>query len=278
MQIFHCPICHAALAQNGNSLICSKHHCFDRAAEGYYHLLPSNRMHAKIPGDNKEMVAARRQFLQAGYYQIFSDGINTTAIRLLEGMKEPTVLDAGCGEGYYTARLGNALRQYGFCPRMGGFDISKFAVKSAAKQDKETSYAVASIFDIPVETESCDLLLNIFAPIVPEEFAKALKEGGFLLIAVPSKRHLFGLKEILYDQPYENEQLDTDYPGFTFLERIPIRGEIALHDPLQIQNLFSMTPYYWKTPPSGCERLKEQTVLTTEIGFDLLIYQRNKNQ
>ena len=99
---------------------------------------------------------------------------------------------------------------------------------------------------------------------------------GVLLIAVPSERHLLGLKEILYESPYVNEETDTEYQGFDFLERIPLRGTITITDPEQIANLFSMTPYYWKTPQAGCERLRQTTRLKTEIGFDLLLYRRHQ--
>lgn len=95
-----------------------------------------------------------------------------------------------------------------------------------------------------------------------------------MILAVPSQRHLFGLKEILYDAPYENEKRDTEYPGFRFLERRPVRGELLLEEPGLIQDLFSMTPYYWKTPAEGGERLRKRTFLRTEIGFDFLLYER----
>lgn len=276
MVLFRCPVCRSPLEDCGNHAACSNRHSFDRASEGYYHLLPSNKMHAKLPGDSKEMVAARRAFLNAGYYQLFSDGINETAAKVLSGVKSPMILDAGCGEGYYTARLKQALSEQRNDARIAGFDISKAAVKAAAKRDKEISFAVASIFDIPVADGCCDLVLNVFAPIVPAEFARVLKTGGVLLIAVPSERHLLGLKEILYESPYVNEETDTEYQGFDFLERIPLRGTITITDPEQIANLFSMTPYYWKTPQAGCERLRQAVQLDTEIGFDLLLYRRHQ--
>ncbi len=276
MLFFRCPICHSPLEEQGNRAVCPNRHSFDRAAEGYYHLLPSHKMHTKLPGDSKEMVAARRAFLNAGYYQLFSDGINEAVTRLLADSASPTVLDAGCGEGYYTARLKQSLARQRADVRVAGFDISKLAVKAAAKRDSEISFAVASIFDIPAADCSCDMVLNVFAPIVPDEFARVLRTGGILLIAVPSERHLFGLKEILYEAPYENERLDTAYSGFTFLERLPIRGALSITEPAQIANLFSMTPYYWKTPPAGSERLRQAIRLDTEIGFDLLIYRRTR--
>ena len=132
------------------------------------------------------------------------------------------------------------------------------------------------LFDIPVADNCCDLVLNVFAPIVPAEFARVLRAGGVLLIAVPSERHLLGLKEILYEVPYENEKTETEYEGFDFLERIPLRGTITLTEPEQIANLFSMTPYYWKTSQAGSERLRQATRLETEIGFDLLLYRRHQ--
>ena len=276
MVLFRCPVCRSPLRDCGNSVVCPNRHSFDRAAEGYYHLLPSNKMHAKLPGDSKEMVAARRDFLNAGYYRLFSDGINRAAAKVLSDVKAPVILDAGCGEGYYTARLKQALSEQHNDARIAGFDISKAAVRAAAKRDKEISFAVASIFDIPVADGCCDLVLNVFAPIVPAEFARVLPADGVLLIAVPSERHLFGLKEILYESPYENERTDTEYEGFDFLERIPLRGRITMTDPVQITNLFSMTPYYWKTPQAGCERLRQATRLETEIGFDLLLYRRHQ--
>ncbi len=102
------------------------------------------------------MVAARRQFLNAGYYQVFSDNISRTAFSLLRHNPHPVILDAGCGEGYYTSNLKNYFSSKGSFPSVFGFDISKFAVKAAAKTDREIMYAVASSFDIPVGDGRCD--------------------------------------------------------------------------------------------------------------------------
>ncbi|MEG2204527.1 MAG: 50S rRNA methyltransferase, partial [Oscillospiraceae bacterium] len=105
--IFVCPLCRAPLAPDSDNraLRCASGHSFDRAAKGYVHLLPSNRMHTKLPGDSKAMVDARRRFLDAGYYQPFSDAICRILTRELAPSPAPVLLDAGCGEGFYTAAL-----------------------------------------------------------------------------------------------------------------------------------------------------------------------------
>lgn len=272
--MFVCPKCRQALTKTEKVYACPNRHSYDRAKEGYVHLLPVNKMHAKIPGDSKEMVAARRGFLESGGYELFRDALSSLVLEAVGRMESPVILDAGCGEGYYLRGVETALEAAGKTPALCGFDISKFAVKAAAKRQREADFAVASIFDIPVADSTVDCLINVFAPMVEAEFGRVLKPGGTLVFAVPGERHLYGLKEILYEHPYENEHKETDYDGFSFVKRIPVAGELHLTDPEQIRNLFAMTPYYWKTPVAGSEALARTTRLDTEIQFDFLVYRR----
>lgn len=273
MEIFACPVCGAPLVREEKVFHCQNGHSYDIAKEGYVYLLPPNKKHSADPGDNRAMVAARRRFLEGGYYQIFSNRLNALLLDNIH-TKSPVILDAGCGEGYYTGRLREFLLNHGAKPEQYGFDISKSAVRSAAKKYKKISFAVGSLFSIPAVSGEADVVTDVFAPIVSDEFFRVLRPGGLLVLAVPSPRHLYGLKEILYNEPYENEQRDTAYNGFDFLERIPVRGEITLNGTQQIEDLFAMTPYFRKTPREGCERLARTQTLKTEIGFDFLLYRK----
>lgn len=272
--VFCCPVCSSPLENEPNRLICPNRHSFDKAAQGYVHLLPSNKMHAKIPGDSKEMVAARKRFLELGFYRPFRDEICRIAAEQLEKVDSPLLLDAGCGEGYYTAAVLDSLKSAGFNATVCGFDISKFAVKAAAVRNRELQLAVASCFSIPMADSSADGLMAVFSPIVPSEFARVVKKGGFLLLAVAGERHLWGLKQLLYEKPYLNEIKDTEYEGFRFEQRIPVRTELSTDSNQTIRDLFAMTPYYWKTPLSGSRKIEQAQSLFTELGFDLLIYRR----
>ncbi|HEX3016632.1 MAG TPA: methyltransferase domain-containing protein [Caproicibacter sp.] len=276
MSIFACPACGGQLNPNEKTFGCANGHSYDIASEGYVYLLPPNKKHSKMPGDDKQMVASRRKFLESGYYALFSDALNELTLKYLP-RENPVVLDAGCGEGYYTGRLSEFLESHSVQAGIYGFDISKFAVKAAAKKYRNISFAVGSMFGIPVLDESADLVTNVFAPIVPEELNRVTKPGGVMIIAVPGEEHLFGLKKILYENPYENEHRETEYAGFTFLERVAVQGEIHTTDPEVMQNLFTMTPYYWKTPKEGCEKLKEAESLDTGIEFDFLVYRKTSN-
>ncbi len=269
-----CPICKKALKKTARTCHCENGHSYDISAEGYVYLLPPNKKHSKMPGDNRQMVDCRRRFLETGLYEPFSTRLNSLVTQAVADREAPVLVDAGCGEGYYTGRIKAHLDALGIKAEITGFDISKFAVKETKKKYKGITFAVGSIFDAPVADSAADCLVNVFAPIVPKEFARVVKPGGLMILAVPGARHLFGLKEILYEQPYENEKKDTFYDGFVFLERIAVKDEIQITEQSLITDLFAMTPYYWKTSVQGSARLQCAQALQTELHFDFLIYRR----
>ncbi len=273
--LFCCPLCGGALTRQEHRAVCPQGHSFDVARQGYVHLLPVHKMHSKLPGDSREMVEGRRRFLEAGYYAPFRQELCRLAAACASQLGSPAgkgllLCDAGCGEGYYTAGLREALPQARVC----GFDISKLAVKAAAGKYKSVEFGVASSFAIPLGEASVHLLTDVFSPLAAEEFARVVKPGGFFLYAVPGERHLYGLKKLLYENPYENPHRETEYPGFRFVGRTAVRGEIRVPDGQTAVDLFTMTPYYCKTCPQAAQRLETVEGFSTEIGFDFLLYQR----
>ena len=157
---------------------------------------------------------------------------------------------------------------------MAGTDISKFILRTAAKRDRDIAFAVASSYHLPVADQSVDVLLNCFSPLALEEFRRVLRPGGAFIYVVPAADHLWQLKEVLYDHPYPNEEKETPYEGFTYETIVPVDGAITLPCQEDIQNLFRMTPYAWKTPKAGVERLSALDELDTQIGFDIHVYRK----
>lgn len=272
MTAFLCPLCGEPLEPRENGLGCGRGHTFDKARSGYVNLLPVSGKHAKIPGDNKLMVNARRDFLEKGYYAPFAQAVAAAAVRHLAGREKPVLLDAGCGEGYYTAALAEALAPRK--PEILAVDISKFAADKCAKRCKDVRCAVASVYHLPVGTESCDGVVSLFAPYCGEEYRRVLKPGGVFLMGIPGRFHLWELKEALYDQPYENEVKDYALEGFAFLESIPVEGRIFLPCNEDIRNLFSMTPYYYKSGVDTDEKLRALERLETRMEFQVLVYRK----
>lgn len=272
MSLFCCPVCGKKLIREERVYRCENGHSYDIAKEGYTYLLPANRKHSAAPGDDKGMAAARRQFLSGGYYQPLRDALCHLA--LTHTAEGAAVLDAGCGEGYYTSGIYRALQAQGRRCQAAGIDISKFILRAAAKREREVEFAVASCYHLPVAAEQVDLLLDCFSPLALEEFQRVLRPGGTFLYVVPGVRHLWQMKEVLYEKPYPNEEKETPYEGFRYEEILPVRAEVTLPSQAEIHALFQMTPYFWKTPRDGAERLAVLDRLTTEIDFRIHVFQK----
>lgn len=269
--IFRCPICEKPLFCVEKSLKCEEGHSFDRAKSGYIHLLPSNRRHSRQPGDNPEMVKARRRFLSGGAYAHLCETLCQAVQHLPE---QGILLDSGCGEGYYTVSMRKSLQAAGKNPAVYGVDISKTAADYAQRADKESFYAVGSVFHLPVQDASCDVVTSVFAPYCGEEFLRVLRPGGYFIMAIPTERHLWELKQAVYETPYENEVKEYSLEGFTFLECIRTERRILLNSKQEILDLFSMTPYAYRTKPEEQKRLESLTSLETMASFAVLIYQK----
>lgn len=270
--LFVCPVCGHRLATDEKSYRCDAGHCFDISAGGYVHLLPANRMNSHDPGDDKSMVVSRSRFLAKGYYAPLREALARLCVKYAaEGV---CMLDLGCGEGYYTHGVAQALSAAGKKPHIAGVDIAKAAVRLAAKQNADGEFAVASVFHLPLADAGMDILVNCFSPLCTEEILRVLRPGGHFLYVVPGEMHLWGLKCAVYDTPYQNERKETPYAGLRFCEVSRIESDITLDCNEDIECLFRMTPYFWKTSKSDTDKLAALHKLDTPIAFDIHVYQK----
>ena len=265
--LLKCPVCAAGMHMDpdGRVLRClgARTHCYDVARSGYLNFTSP----ADGTGDGREAIKARTLFLNAGYYEPLSRAVNA----MLDRLEALTVIDAGCGEGYYTNRMATGRDVL-------GVDLSREGIDSAAKYAKlwktGASFFVGSLFKLPVLGESIDAITNLFAPCAEDEFLRVLRPGGYVCLVGAGKRHLMGLKSVLYDDPYLN-------PGRADL---PVKMEPVLSDRLnytvtvkgreEIDALFSMTPYYWRTSERDRAKLTSVEELTTELDFDLYVFKK----
>ena len=268
-----CPVCQSPLTQGEKEAFCEKGHRFDRAKEGYFNLLMSSS--AKGHGDDRAMLRARRTFLEKGYYAHLLSALKEEILPLL---KDGDVLvDAGCGEGYYTKGLVDQGKKEGKELSLYAFDISKEAVRlTSRKLEGEGNFFVASTYKIPMAEGSADVVCSFFAPYSEEEFLRLIRPGGYLVRAVPLRDHLFSLKQAVYENPKKNEGEAVIGEGFTLIGERRVRKEITLETTEDILALFDMTPYAHKTGREDMAKLEKLTSLTVETDFGILLYQREK--
>lgn len=267
--ILKCPVCNASLYKDGGSYFCNgaRRHCFDISSSGHANLCPSRA----TGGDGKGAVRARTEFLRAGYYKPILDRVCEVLSHLGANAR---IVDAGCGEGYYTSGIAASCGADTY-----GFDLSKEAIISASKhasRDKigNVGFFVGGIYSLPVLDSSADALVNIFAPCAESEFSRVLKDGGLLVEVTAGREHLHGLKSAVYDEVYLNEPRADMPKNMPLIASYNVNYEICLDSPEMIRSLFSMTPYSYRTSERDTERLYALRELKTVVDVDIFVYRK----
>ena len=259
-----CPICGEALNKHEHTYLCGKGHSFDVARQGYVNLLPVQQKRSLQPGDTKEQVLSRREFLDGGFYEPIARALCRLAS---EHSCTGPVLDIGCGEGYYSTRLAAALN----CELIG-LDISKEAVRCAAGRHKGPLWLCASAAHLPVADSSIGLVTSLFALTMPEEFLRVLRPGGAFIQVLAAEDHLLGLKSIIYPElTHKPKQTVPKVPGFRLAESRAVRFTFTVEGQ-QVQNLLSMTPHVYRISKSGADRLRQTQSLTDTASCVLNLY------
>ncbi|WBM72360.1 23S rRNA (guanine(745)-N(1))-methyltransferase [Buttiauxella sp. WJP83] len=262
-----CPLCHAPLAAVGKSFLCPDGHQFDKAKEGYVNLLPVQHKRSKDPGDSSEMMQARRAFLDAGHYQPLREAICLQ----LEQAVSVTLLDIGCGEGYYTAGFAQVVAKKS--GTTWGLDVAKIAIRYAAKRYPQVQFCVASSHRLPFADNSLDAVVRIFAPCKAEELARVVKPGGIVITATPGPRHLMQLKGQIYDNVMLHSSEAEALPGFV-VEHVQNIGWTMTLQGSEVVALLQMTPFAWRARPEVWQALAAETAFNCETDFVVRVWRR----
>lgn len=270
--VLRCPVCGAPLLQEPKRYCCEHRHSFDRARAGYVNLLL--RQSHRLRGDDPNMVSARRVFLEKDYYLPLLQAAQQI-LQQESAVAAPLLLDVGCGEGWYSRKLAQGLCDAGKSPVLVGVDISPSALQYAAKRAADTltcenHWAVASINHLPLADRSVDVLLNFFAPCEASEFVRVLQKDGVLIRAIPLEKHLWELKQAVYEKPYENRPVIAPPEGFSLCDVQRIETSITVGGE-DLAALFDMTPYARKTAAEDRAKLLAVPALTVQLSFGLLV-------
>ncbi|MBJ7220687.1 MULTISPECIES: 23S rRNA (guanine(745)-N(1))-methyltransferase [unclassified Brenneria] len=267
---YQCPLCRQPLRRIAQQWSCGRH-SFDCAKEGYVNLLPVQFKRSKQPGDSAEMMQARRRFLEAGHYQPLREYVTQ---RINEALPHDAaaLLDIGCGEGYYTAALADALKS-SRAITVYGLDVSKAAIQRAAKRYPQVDYCVASSQRLPFNDGSLDAILKIYAPCNEAELQRTVKGGGWVITVSPGPRHLYQLKAEVYDQVRLHPIRDETLAGFQLIEQQPLAYPMQLSGQ-ESAALLQMTPFAWRATPEVSQKLLAMRQFSCETDFIIRLHQR----
>ncbi|MBQ7885955.1 MAG: methyltransferase domain-containing protein [Clostridia bacterium] len=234
--LLRCPLCGGAFSRRDNSLVCGKRHTYDIARQGYVNFVPGQ----KETFYKKELFESRAKVFEAGVYAPAVERLSE-AIGRYADKENAVLLDAGCGEGYYTKAV---------CPGREmtriGFDLSKDAIKLAGKGPKTAAFFAADLKNIPVQDHTVDVLLDIFTPANYAEFARVLAPGGVIMKLAPRSGYLRELRALAGDRLRHQEYDSSDVERYVH-EKMNVLAQEAITYTLDVAqetayHLARMTP------------------------------------
>lgn len=266
MAVITCPLCKHPLDRGARTWRCEKGHSFDVAKEGYVNLLPVQHKASRDPGDDPQMVHARRDFLQAGHYQPLRDQL----LSHLLSLQAKDILDIGCGEGYYSSAFTPAANE------VVGLDISRAAIRLAAKRFPQVTWLVGSGAMLPMQDSAVDVICNIFTQLHVDEMRRVLRPGGHLLLVTPAAEHLLSVREQLFESV-------RDYDAGKFIvgfeNHFTVQSRQQLNVPMRLENqallqLLQMTPYAWRARQERRLALEANAVFETQAAFAVTLLRK----
>ena len=255
---FACPICQENLTLVESSLKCEHRHSFDLAKFGYVNLAPQIKQSANY---DKENFQNRQQILEAGFYQAI---LETISDLLATKPSAKTILDIGCGEGFYSRKLQESHSDKTFY----AFDISKDSVQIAAKSEANwaVNWFVGDLARLPIKDASMDILLDIFSPANYGEFRRVLSQNGILIKVIPTENHLKEIRKTIQEQltkkDYSNQDIKEHFQEHFRIQSSKIASLTKSITAEQRQALLSMTPLLFHVDQSKIDwsQLTEITI------------------
>lgn len=277
---YTCPLDGLILAREYKTVKCAKGHEYDLSKKGYCNLLVVQDKSSLDPGDNKDMVAARHNFLNGGHFapiaqRVFAVVHECAKANAKRGVYR--VVDAGCGEGYYLHQMEELARELSepLELKLAGCDISKWAIKFASHRSTQIGWAVASNRRLPFEHGTIDMILSIFGYPGWESFRNVQTKDGLVLIVEPGPDHLVELRKIIYPSLNKNSssgKQPTTSQGYTLEKTENLKFCFELDDSAQIMDMLYMTPHAYrvmKDRRDQLQKVKKMTV-TVDVNFRLL--------
>lgn len=262
-----CPVCQGRLAALEGVWVCQDRHSFDRAREGYVNLVLAQHRRSAEAGDPKDSLRHRRRFLEAGYYAPLAAALAELVLQ----SGPHSLLDVGCGEGYY-------LRQLALLPdaavSLYGVDVSKEAIRLAARAAPQIDFAVANTHRLPVVPQSVAAVLQVFSPSAPQQVRRALIDKGLFIEVKPGAAHLQAFRAMIYEQAARHAQAQVP-DGFELHHRQSVTFPLELPTGADVAGLIEMTPYKWHMDPDTYARVSALTQLQDTADFAVSVYRKS---
>ncbi len=275
-----CPIDGLPLVKTDVGFKCEKNHSYDLARHGYINLLPVQYKASRDPGDSKDMIAARRNVLDDGYYEPLANAVSQCVNEhVSSNTKTGLITDAGCGEGYYTALIAEniAKLQLQQAPAVLGVDISKWAVMSAAKKYKTGAWAVATNKHLPLTNGSIGIITSLFGFECWQPWAQLQTCGQLVIVVDAGPEHLLQIRERIYTDVNIHtipDNVEAQASGYEKIQQQDVNFENTIDSELMLRNIIGMTPHVHRVKASALQDLSLLTGKPIQFNAVIRVYRK----
>lgn len=242
IDVFKCPLCKEDMITiDKNSMVCINNHCFDISKKGYVNLLNSN---TKTIYD-KELFESRHEIYNSKVYDNLTEELKYIIHNYTLDKNINYILDAGCGEGYFSNKLYEDKNINNRC-KLIGIDIAKEGISMATRGENEVIWCISDLSNLPFKDNAFGVILNILSPANYKEFTRVLSDDGIIVKIVPESNYL---KEIrtniqgnIKNSDYDNKNIVAVFKkhlNVVYENRINYKTDISI---LNLMNLVKMTP------------------------------------
>ncbi|MGO1043537.1 putative RNA methyltransferase [Clostridioides difficile] len=186
IDVFKCQLCKEDMITiDKNSMVCINNHCFDISKKGYVNLLNSN---TKTIYD-KELFESRHEIYNSKVYDNLTEELKYIIHNYTLDKNINYILDAGCGEGYFSNKLYEDKNINNRC-KLIGIDIAKEGISMATRGENEVIWCISDLSNLPFKDNAFGVILNILSPANYKEFTRVLSDDGIIVKIVPESNYL----------------------------------------------------------------------------------------
>jgi len=277
LNIIKCPVCNEITKKMAKIYICKNNHSFDIAKQGNTNFLLNKDKKSKEPGDTKEMLLARKNFLDKGYYEYILEQVKNIIINDIvdaqDNSESLNIIDVGCGEGYYLSSIKSSIDEVvkEKSAHCYGVDISKEGIRLASIRNKNVEWFVANSFNLPFIDHSFNYLISMFSILDMKECTRVLKNNGKIIFVSAQKEHLKELKKIIYSDLTEKKYDARNLIGCNIVDSKDYLNKVRIDSNYDLWNLLSMTPHFWKAEEKNKMLLNNYESLEVTININIKV-------
>ncbi|WP_153915302.1 methyltransferase domain-containing protein [Shewanella sp. TC10] len=265
--ILICPTCASKLHfhESSQGYYCDNKHHIDKNSQGYWSFVTSPKF--KGASESRQQLRSKRFLMASGIFDPLVEALSAAFNDVVKDKTQANHLNYQCADGFYLRSL--EQNSNNTCMTHWGVSEADNALFAASKNNTPANLLLSPFKKLPFADQSIDVVTLFDAQLKGKECLRVLKKDGVLLMLVPAPRHLWQLKQKVYDNltekpPQLNLPNDVELIASTSIKFIAdVTGEQAI-------TLLEMNHLSWRINDELKHEIRQKPVTGLEFDYFLV--------